>query len=74
MIPSKIVRKAEAVFAEFMAGKLHPRKGTHCPYLALNVGYRHRLFCRDLSRRYSRSAWQLVTHEAYNNLSRRPFQ
>ncbi|MFW3388337.1 hypothetical protein ACN9KM_20400 [Kocuria sp. CPCC 205274] len=40
----------------------------------MNVGYRHRLFCRDLSRRYSRSAWQLVTHEAYNNLSRRPFQ
>lgn len=71
MIPAAIQSKAAAQVAAFIAGNIPARRLTDVQILTLNVGQRWRLICRDPEKAKQADGWQLVSHEKYNQLSRR---
>lgn len=75
MIPVNIQKKAAGILNKFISGeKCLARKGTNVNYLAIDVGYRYRLICWSPEKSTQPNAWQLLTHEAYNKVTRRPKQ
>ncbi|HDS4345613.1 TPA: hypothetical protein QH074_004302 [Enterobacter hormaechei subsp. steigerwaltii] len=74
-MPENIQIKARALLARYFAGELHARKRPRYDrhYLVINVGYQYRILCLKPERRRDPEAWELMTHERYNNaIARRP--
>ena len=75
MIPVNIQKKAAGILNRYLAGESRlARKGTYVNYLPINVGYRYRLLCWSPDKSCEPTAWELMTHEAYNKVTRRPKQ
>lgn len=74
MIPQKIQAKADSLLSAYLNGAPCARRGTGQAYLTIEVGYRYRLMCRTPADRNRRDAWELLTHERYNKLSRKAHQ
>lgn len=73
MIPAKIQKKADGLLNKYMSGETRlARKGTNINYLAIEVGYHYRLICWTPDDRFNRRAWDLITHETYNKVTRKP--
>lgn len=71
MIPASIQKKVAAQVAAFIAGDIPARHLTDINTMVINVGMRWRLVCFKPDRAKTPEGWQLVSHEKYNQLSRR---
>lgn len=65
-IPAHIADKACQLLADYLAGRIHARRGRGVRYLSLNVGRDYRLLCLDSTRHKEPDAWQVLSHERYS--------